>query len=163
MTLQQAEAYIREYQQLLSEDPRRGSRRNPNLLPTSKDNLLRAIKLQMAQLYYINAHTEEMLKPLIDAAIFVDSFSHLPLDTANFINAMQQRRGEVNDFYLDLVKINRSDRFFWQRVYALCGVSFETRRSTFMENLKLKLGMGVTERSELPPANRTPMERIAID
>jgi len=163
MTLQQAEAYIREYRQLLSEDPRRGSRRNPNLLPTSKDNLLRAIKLQMAQLYYINAHTEEMLKPLIDAAIFVDSFSLLPLDTANFINAMQQRRAELNDFYLDLVKINRSDRFFWQRVYALCGVSFETRRSTFIENLKLKLGIGVTETSDLPLANRTPMKRITID
>src|SRR5512135_2285437 len=117
MTLQQAEAYIREYQQLLSEDPRRGSRRNPNLLPTSKENLLRAIKLQIAQLYYINAHTEDMLRPLIDAAIFVDSFSYLPLDTATFINAMQQRRTEFNEFYLDLVKINRNDRFFWQRVY----------------------------------------------
>jgi hypothetical protein len=163
MTLQQAEAYIREYQQLLTEDPRRGSRRNPNLLPTSKDNLLRAIKLQVAQLYYINAHSDEMLKPLIDAAIFVDSFSHLPLDTANFIHAMQQRRAELNDFYLDLVKINRNDQFFWQRVYALCGVSFETRRSTFIESLKLKLGIGVTETPAAPLTSRTPMRRIAID
>jgi len=163
MTLQQAEAYTREYQQLLTEDSRRGCRRNPNLLPTSKENLLRAIKLQMAQLYYINAHTEERLKPLIDAAIVVDSFTHLPLDTANFIRAMQERRVELNDFYLDLVKINRNDQFFWQRVYALCGVSFETRRSTFIENLKLKLGIGATETPEAPLNSRTPMQRITID
>jgi hypothetical protein len=163
MTLQQAEAYIREYQQLLAEDPRRGNRRNPSLLPTSKDNLLRAIKLQMAQLYYINAHTEEMLKPLTDAAVFVDSFSQMPLDTVSFIQAMQQRRTELNDFYLDLVKINRSDRFFWQRVYALCGVSFETRRSTFIENIKLRLGIGVTETPNLPQSARAPLERIALD
>ena len=163
MTLQQAEAYTREYHQLLTEDSRRGCRRNPDLLPTSKDNLVRAAKLQMAQLYYINAHTEEMLKPLIDAAIVVDSFSHLPLDTASFIYAMQQRRAELNDFYLDLVKITRNDQFFWQRVYALCGVSFETRRSTFIESLKLRLGIGVTETPAAPLSNRTPMQRITID
>ena len=163
MTLQQAEAYLREYQQLLTEDPRRGNRRNPSLLPTSKDNLLRAIKLQMAQLYYINAHTEEMLKPLIDAAMFMDSFSHMPLDTATFIHAMQQRRAELNDFYLDLVKMNRNDRFFWQRIYALCGVSFETRRSTFLENLKFKLGIGVTEASEAPSPARDTTEPIVLD
>jgi hypothetical protein len=163
MTLQQAEAYIREYQQLLAEDPRRGIRRNPSLLPTSKENLLRAIKLQMAQLYYINAHTEDMLKPLIDAAMFVDSFSHMPLDTVNFIQAMQQRRAELNDYHLDLLKLNRSDRFFWQRIYSLCGVSFETRRSTFIESLKQKLGIGMTETAAVASTPLDPRERIAID
>jgi hypothetical protein len=161
MTLQQAETYIREYLQLLSQDPRRGNRRNPNLLPTSKDNLLRAIKLQMAQLYYINAHTDEMLKPLTEAATFVDSFTQMPLDTADFIHSMQQRRTELNEFYLDLVKINRSDRFFWQRVYGLCGVSLETRRSTFMESLKLRLGIGATETPEA--TSRASVGRIALD
>jgi hypothetical protein len=150
MTLQQAEAYLREYQQLLAEDPRRGSRRNPNLLPTSKDNLLRAIKLLMAQLYYINADTEEMLKPLIDAALFVDSFSEVPFDTMTFIGAMQQRRAELQEFQLDLRKVDRTTRFFWQRVYALTGVTFETRRTTFIDNLKLRFGVGV--RNVAPPA-----------
>ena len=163
MTLQQAEAYTRKYQQLLTEDSRRGCRRNPDLLPASKEHLLRAIKLQMAQLYYINAHTEEILKPLIDAAIVVDSFTHLPLDTAGFIRAMQERRTEFNDFYLDLVKINRSDEFFWQRIYALCGVSFETRRSTFIESVKFKLGIGLTETPEAAPTRRPPMQRVTID
>jgi hypothetical protein len=104
-----------------------------------------------------------MLKPLTYAAVFVDSFSHMPLDTVSFIHAMQQRRTELNDFYLDLVKIDRSDRFFWQRVYALCGVSFETRRSTFIENIKLRLGIGVAESPDLPQPARAPLERIALD
>jgi hypothetical protein len=164
MTLQQAETYIREYQQVLAEDPRRGNRRNPNLLPTSKDNLLRAIKIQIAQLYYINAHTDEILKPLIDAAMFVDSFSHLPLDTMGFIEAMQQRRGELNDFMLDLLKIDRTGRFFWQRVYSLIGVTFETRRTTFIDTLKLRFGIGMkTVPPSAEPAMREPMGRISLD
>ena len=163
MTLQQAETYIREYLKLLAEDPRRGSRRDPDLLPTSKENLLRAIKLQMAQLYFINAHGEETLKPLIGAATLVDSFSDLPLDTASFINAMQQRRTEFNDFYLALIKINRGDPFFWQQVYELCGVSLETRRSTFVESFKLRLGIGIMETPQASLTLRAPMRRIAID
>jgi len=110
---------------LYPEIPTAPHRRFPTRLPPESRSPPRlegasppAIKLQMAQLYYINAHTEEILKPLIDAAIVVDSFTHLPLDTAGFIRAMQERRAEFNDFYLDLVKINRSDEFFWQRIYA---------------------------------------------
>jgi hypothetical protein len=164
MTLQQAETYIREYQQILSEDDRRGSRRNPNLLPTSKDNLVRAIKLQIAQLYYINAHTDELLKPLIDAALFVDSFSDMPLDTMGFIDCLQQRRTEIQEYQLDLLKIDRNSKFFWQRVYALTGVTFETRRTTLIENLKFRLGLGV-KYVDAPRASavRAPDERISLD
>ncbi len=163
MTLPQAEAYVREYQKLLLEDPQRGRRRNPDLLPTSKENLLQAIKLQIAQLYYVNGHSEERLKPLIEAAVFVDSFSDAPLDTASFIDAMQKRRAELNDFHLDLLKIDRGDPFFWQRIYERCGVSMETQRSTFVQSLKLRLGIGVTETPEVSLARRGPLGRIAID
>ncbi len=163
MTLQQAEAYVREYQQLLLEDARRGRRRDPGLLPTSKENLLRAIKLQIAQLYYLNGHSEDRLRPLLEAAVFVDSFSEEPLDTASFIDAMQKRRAELNDFHLDLLKINRDDPFFWQRIYELCGVSLETRRSTFVESFKLRLGLGTTETPEVHRTRRPPAGRLAID
>jgi len=164
MTLQQAETYIREYQKLLAEDTRRGSRRNPTLLPTSKDNLVRAIKLQIAQLYYINANTDEMLKPLVDAALFVDSFSDMPFDSMAFIECMQQRRAEINEFQLDVLKIDRGSRFFWQRVYALTGVTFETKRTTLIDNLKLRFGLGVKNVTPPPSTLGRPASgRISLD
>src|SRR2546430_11377187 len=79
MTIQQAEQWVRDYQSVLSGDTKRGSRRDPRLLPAPKEKLLQAIKLQFAQLFFFNSHTnEDLTKPLIKAAMFLDSFSDLP-------------------------------------------------------------------------------------
>ena len=48
MTIQQAEQWIRDYQKVLSDDTKRGSRRHPRLLPAPKEKLLHAINLQLA-------------------------------------------------------------------------------------------------------------------
>jgi hypothetical protein len=82
MTPQQAQDTIRRYQSVLAEDDRRGSRRDPSLLPTTKANVMKAIKMEIAQLHYIGSATDELLQPLIRSAMFLDSFTHEPLDTA---------------------------------------------------------------------------------
>ena len=131
----------------MADDDKRGGRRNPALLPTTKENILAAIKLEIAQYYYINAATEQLVQPLIRAAMFVDSFTDQSLDTAAFVEDMQRRRKEMQGFYSELVKIKRDDTFYWQRIYALVGVSLETKSHTFFQNLKLQLGIGITRGS----------------
>ena len=49
MTIQQAEQFIRAYLQVLSDDTKRGSRRDPSLLPAPKERVMKAIKLEMAR------------------------------------------------------------------------------------------------------------------
>jgi hypothetical protein len=142
MTSQEARDYIRKYLEVLDDQQKLGGRRNPALLPTSKENIITAIKLEIAQLYFINSASEEILQPLIRAAMFIDSFTHDALDTAAFVEAMQRRRQEIQDFHSQLMQITRSDRFYWQRIYALIGVSLETKSHTFFDNLKCKLGIG---------------------
>lgn len=144
MTPQQAQDYIRKYQQVLAEDDRRGVRRDPTSLPTTKDNLMRAIKLEIAQLYFIGSASEELLEPLIRSAMFLDSFTHEPLDTVHFVDAMQRRRSELEGFHHQLLELKRDDAFFWQRVYALVGVNAETKSETIFETVKRKLGLGGT-------------------
>jgi len=96
--------------------------------------------------------------------MFVDSFSDQPLDTLGFIESMQQRRAEFQDFQTDLLKISRDDRFYWQRVYSLTGVTFETKRTTFVDNLKMRFGIGVkTVSSDTMHTSRRTAERITID
>jgi hypothetical protein len=141
MTSQEAQAYIREYQEVLADKDKRGGRRNPALLPTTKENILTAIKLEIAQLYFINSATEELVEPLVRAAMFIDSFTQEALDVVAFVEDMQLRRKEIRDFHKELLGINRSDPFFWQRIYALIGVSLESRSVTFFQNLKAKLGI----------------------
>jgi hypothetical protein len=141
MTLQQAEAFVRTYQALLADEERRGNRRNPALLPTTKDNLLRAFKLLIAQLYFIGSDTEEQLKPLVSAAMFIDSFNDQHLDATDFIYSMTARRRELDVFHADLRAIARTDAFFWQRVYTLAGISCETKRTTFFQSMREKLGL----------------------
>jgi hypothetical protein len=140
MTTQQAEHIFKEYLELLADQEMRGARRSPSLLPTSKDNLIRAIKLLVAQLYRSAADTQERLEPFIQAAMSVDSFNHSPLGATEFIEAMQDRRKEIWDFRQELSLISRNHRFFWQRVYALVGVVCETRRATLLDTIRQKLG-----------------------
>jgi hypothetical protein len=54
---------------------------------------------------------------------------------------MKQRRREVIDFYQETLNIPRQDPFFWQRVYALAGISCETKRTTFFEHIRQRLGV----------------------
>jgi hypothetical protein len=140
MTSQEAQAYIRKYQEVLADKDKQGSRRNPALLPTTKENILTAIKLEIAQLYFINSATEELVQPLVRAAMFIDSFTQEALDVVAFVEDMQLRRKEIQDFHKELLGINRTDPFFWQRIYALIGVSLESKSITFFQNLKTKLG-----------------------
>jgi hypothetical protein len=142
MTSQEAQEYIRKYLEVLADENKLGGRRNPALLPTTKENILTAIKLEIAQLYFINSATEELVQPLVRAAMFIDSFTHEALDTAAFVEAMQRRRREIQEFHSELMRIPRDSAFYWQRIYALIGVSLETKSNTFFDSIKLKLGLG---------------------
>jgi hypothetical protein len=148
MTLEQAESIVNEYQDLLRHEEKRGARRSPSLLPAPKDQVLRAIRMLVARLYYQGLDDEESLKPLIHCAMFLDSFSDEALDGLGFVESMQARRRELLDFYQDLFGIGRNDRFFWQRVYALAGISTETKRSTFFESIKARLGRAVSREAQ---------------
>ncbi len=165
MTLQQAENYVKEYQHILADEEKRGGRRNPTLLPASKEELMRAIKLLMAQLYRISSDTEEQIKPLLQAAMFIDSFSDMPLDSTGFITSMQGRRREILDFHRELRTIPSDDQFFWQRVYPLVGIGGETRRNTIFETIWERLKGGGKEAAAEPASSLGPRPtgRIAID
>jgi hypothetical protein len=128
--------------EVVADDDKRGGRRNPALLPTSKENILTAIKLEIAQLYFINSATEDLVRPLVRAAMFIDSFTQEALDTATFVQDMQKRQHEIQEFHKELMRIDREDNFYWQRIYALIGVSHETKSQTFFDNLKSRLGIG---------------------
>ena len=165
MTITQAEAFVRAYQQVLADEERRGNRRNPALLPTTKENLLRAIKLLIAQLYFIGSDTEEQLKPLMSAAMFIDSFNDAHPDATDFIYSMTARRRELELFHTDVRAIPRTDAFFWQRVYPLAGISCETKRTTFFQSMRERLGLAPkpeTFHHELQPSHSSE-ERFRID
>lgn len=156
MTTEQAESLITAYQELLSDTDKRGARRSPSLLPAPKAELLQAIRILVARLYFRGIDNENTLKPLFHAAMFVDSFSDAPLDSVGFVESMQHRRREIIGFYQEILNIRREDAFFWQRVYALAGVTCETKRTTFFEHIRQRLGVGLKASNPLmdpkPPA-----------
>lgn len=141
MTTEQAEALFSSYSELLNDEAKRGARRSPSLLPAPKEEILRAIRLLVARLYFRGIDNENTLRPLIQSAMFIDSFNDEALDSAGFLDRMQSRRREVVGFYEDILNVNRQDPFFWQRVYALAGVTCETKRTTFFEHIRKRLGV----------------------
>ena len=166
MTITQAEQFIRAYQEILADESKRGSRRDPSLLPAPKERLMKAIKLEMAQLFLLNSHSnEDLTKPLINGAIFIDSFSEIPLETSEFIESMHRRRREIDSFYVELLKLDRNDGFYWQRVYAMIGIDVGTKKTTFFQEVKLRFGLGsrVAESAGEESSGRMPVGRLAID
>ena len=164
MTIDQAERVISAYQQVLADDEKRGGRRNPSLLPVPKEAVITALKIEIAHLFYIQAETNESLcKPLISAAMFIDSFSDIPMDAGSFIQSMQQRQREMEDFVLELSKIERNHPFYWQRVYSLLGIASETKTTSFFEGLKMKLRFGQKSATADEYAFRRPVGRLQID
>jgi hypothetical protein len=143
MTLDHADALFRAYAELLSDSPKRGARRSPSLLPAPKRVLMRALRMLVARSYWHGLDSADALRPLIEAAMFLDSFNDEALDSLKFLAAMQQRRTELLDFQQALTGIPRNDPFFWQRVYALLGITSETKRSTFFEHIKARLGRAI--------------------
>jgi hypothetical protein len=163
MTINQAEHFIRAYQEILADESKRGSRRDPSVLPVSKECVMKAIKLEIAQLFLLNSHTNESLtRPLLNAAMFLDSFSELPFEPSEFIESMHRRRREIESYYLDLLKLDRGDSFYWQRVYTMLGIEIGTKKTTFFQEMKLRLGIGPRPESEEVP-DRQPVGRLAID
>jgi len=163
MTIQHAEQLVRAYLEVLSDDTKRGSRRDPSLLPAPKESILKAIKLEMAQLFLLNSHTnEDQTKPLINGTMFIDSFSDLPLETSQFIESMHRRRREIDSFYVELLRLDRTDSFYWQRVYTMLGIDLETKRTTFFQDLRGRLGLGPKTEGE-ETLGRRPVGRLAID
>src|SRR5437773_3566242 len=155
MTIHQAEQYIHDYQEILADETKRGSRRDPSVLPAPKEWVLKAIKLEMAQLFLLNSHTNESVtRPLINAAMFLDSFSELPFEPSEFIESMHRRRREIDSFYVELLKLDRKDGFYWQRVYAMIGIDVGTKKTTFFQEVKLRFGLG--SRS-VPPRAKSPL------
>jgi len=149
MKTEQAETILSDYQTVLLEEGKLGSRRSPSLLPTSKQEILRAIRMLVAQLYYQGLDDEESMRPLMQAAMFLDSFTDDALDSRGFVESMQARRQEILEFHQELHNVQRNDRYFWQRIYALAGISMETKSSTFFEAIKEKLGRVVRRETEL--------------
>src|SRR5262245_27191470 len=137
MTIDQAERVSKAYQDLLADEEKRGGRRNPDQLPAPKEQVIVALKLEIAQIFFIQAEANEsLLKPLINAAMFIDSFNDLPVDAGTFLQSMQERQREMDNFMLELSKIERSHPFYWQRVYSLLGIATETKTTSFFEGLK---------------------------
>lgn len=125
---------------------------------------MKAIKIEIAQLHYIGSATDELLQPLIQSAMFLDSFTHDSLDTAEFVSAMQQRRAELEEFHHALLNIPRDAAYYWQRTYALMGLKDETRNETFFDTVKRKLGMNPKETATgRTTTRRTPAGRIELD
>jgi hypothetical protein len=141
MTTEQAETIFHEYSELLRDEEKRGSRRSPTLLPASRETVMRAIKILVARLYYRGIDNENTLRNLLQGAMFLDTFSDEAFDSLNLIDSMQKRRREIVEFYQELLNIRRDETFFWQRVYALAGVSCDTKRTTFFEHIRQRLGV----------------------
>ena len=162
MTIHQAEQFIRAYQEILADESKRGSRRDPAILPAPKEWVMKAIKLEIAQLFLLNSHTNESItRPLINAALFLDSFSELPFEPSEFIESMHRRRREIDSFYIDLLKLDRRDSFYWQRVYTMVGIEIGTKKTTFFQEMKLRLGIGRQESEDT--SYRHPVGRLALD
>ena len=163
MTIHQAEQFIRAYQEILADESKRGSRRDPSLLPAPKEWVMKAIKLEIAQLFLLNSHTNEAItRPLINAAMFLDSFSELPFEPSEFIESMHRRRREIDTYYVELLKLDRRDSFYWQRVYAMIGIDIGTKKTTFFQEIKLRFGLGSQVEAE-EFNSRQPIGRLAID
>lgn len=141
MTLQQADSIVEEYLSILRDEQKRGARRSPALLPASKETLLSALKLLIAKLYAANNASEEQIKPLVTAAMFLDSFSDQALDTNLFVRSMQSRREEMQRFIEGVQKIPPNHDFFWQQIYSLAGVATDTKRTTVFTTIRQRLGL----------------------
>jgi hypothetical protein len=164
MTSQQARETIRRYEDVLAEEDRRGARRDPSLLPATKANVMKAIKIEIAQLFYIGSASDEMVQPLIRAAMFLDSFTHEPLDTVRFVETMQRRRAELEGFREELLGIGRDAPYYWQRIHALTGPAEEEKDETFFDTVKRKLGWGAKETSTTRTSTvPQPAGRIELD
>jgi hypothetical protein len=146
MTIEQAGRYVREYLELLADNEKRGGRISPALLPVSKDIMLQAIKLLIAQLHLNRADLPERVDPLVRAAMFIDGFTYMALDSAAYLDSMKRRRQEMQDFLKALRLVPLDAPFYMQQVYTLIGIHYETPRTTFFQNL----------RSRLTLARRTP-------
>src|SRR6266704_570271 len=161
MTIHQAEQFIRAYQEILADETKRGSRREPSLLPAPKEWVMKAIKLEIAHLFLLNSYTNESItRPLINAAMFLDSFNELPFEPSEFIESMHRRRREIDSFYVELLKLDRSDAFYWQRVYAMIGIDVGTKRTSFFQEMKLRFGLGSRSASEGEESDRQPVGRL---
>ncbi|SRR6266511_2212120 len=164
MTIDQAERLSHAYQQVLADEEKRGGRRSPDLLPASKEQVVLALKLEIAQLFFIQAEVNESLcKPLINAAMFIDSFNELPMDAGTYIQSMQQRQHEMENFILELSKLERNHPFYWQRVYSILGITSETKTTSFFEGLKQRLRLGQRPVDSEEYAFRQPVGRLKVD
>lgn len=166
MTIDQAERLTKQYQRVLLEEDKRGGRRNPSQLPASKDRIITALKLELAQLFYIYGNTNDSIfKPVIDSVMFIDSFDDIPLDASRYIESMQQRRAEMDRFLQELLRIERPHPFYWQRIYSILGITSETKTTSFFEGIKQKLRFGqqpaVADTNR--PMRRRPTGRVTID
>ena len=165
MTIDQATRVSLDYQQVLADEEKRGGRRSPHQLPAPKEVVIIALKLEIAQLFFIHAESNEALsRPLINAAMFIDSFNDLPMEAGAYIEAMQQRRHEMDDFVLELLKIERNHPFYWQRIYSLLGIASETKTTSFFEGLKQKFRLGQRQGPEEndPFTPRRPTGRLDL-
>jgi hypothetical protein len=163
MTMDYAERLSKEYQKVLAEEDKRGGRRNPSQLPAPKDRILTALKLELAQLFYIYGNTnDEIFKPLVNSAMFIDSFDDIPLDASKYIASMQRRRAEMEWFIQDLKKLDRPHPFYWQHIYGILGITSETKTTSFFESLKQRLKFGQTP-SSASVNLRSPTGRVTLD
>jgi len=164
MTVDQASRLSIEYQQIVESEEKRGGRRSPHQLPAPKEVIITALKLEIAQLFFIHAESNDALwRPLINAAMFIDSFDDMPMEAGVYIEAMQQRRREMDSFVLELLKIERNHPFYWQRIYSLLGIVSETKTTSFFEGLKQRFGLGQWSASDSDQSgNRRPVGRLNL-
>ena len=95
--------------------------------------------------------------------MFIDSFNDLPMDAGTFIQAMQQRQREMEDFIGELSKIERNHPFYWQRIYGLLGIASPTKTTSFFEGLKSRFRRGQKPNATDECASRPAAGRLSID
>jgi hypothetical protein len=76
---------------------------------------------------------------LLRAMAELDTFTTSHFSPEESRQTRQLRQEEFEDFQRDLHGIPRNDSFYWQRVYALIGVTGESKSTTFFEYLQQRL------------------------
>jgi len=139
MKLEQAKTILNEYQVLLNRGPGVAAKRTACLPRKSKQEILNAIQLRIAELYLEGLDDERTLAPLIRSAMCLDSFACDAVKAGGGTDSMEARRREIMEFHRGLLHISRHDRSFWPQVYALAGMDVEVKSSNIFEMVKDKL------------------------
>ena len=138
MQIEVAENLVSAYRQVLQGTSLHKTRW-PSLLPCSKERLMVAGKIVLARLYQSGDESRDAVDELLRAMTELDTFTTSQLPAEETDRVRRRRQEEFADYCEDLHAIPRNGDFYWQRVYALIGVTGEFKSTTFFEYLQQRL------------------------